>query len=99
MITQTHSSFLCKPFFFLFQQEVFEARYMNIPQKPEGCSVSLQCAESRESNKVGSPSTSESSLSNNSSESEKSSDEVAMQLAHLEEKVGITQAQLQYIFA
>uniref|UniRef100_M4AAR7 Bromodomain-containing protein 2 n=1 Tax=Xiphophorus maculatus TaxID=8083 RepID=M4AAR7_XIPMA len=75
-------------------QEVFEARYMNIPQKPEGCSVSLQCAESRESNKVGSPSTSESSLSNNSSESEKSSDEVAMQLAHLEEKLKAVSDQL-----
>ncbi|KAM4740001.1 bromodomain testis-specific protein [Anableps anableps] len=75
-------------------QEVFEARYMNIPQKPEGCSISLQCAENRQSNRAGSPSTSESSPSNDSSESERSSDEVAMQLAHLEEKLKAVSDQL-----
>ncbi|MEQ2217728.1 hypothetical protein XENOCAPTIV_020861 [Xenoophorus captivus] len=67
---------------------------MNIPQQLEGSSISVQCADNRKSNRAGSPSTSESSQSENSSDSERSSDEVAMQLAHLEEKVGLTQAQV-----
>ncbi|XP_047229927.1 bromodomain testis-specific protein isoform X3 [Girardinichthys multiradiatus] len=75
-------------------QEVFEARYMNIPQQPEGSSISVQCADNRKSNRAGSPSTSESSQSENSSDSERSSDEVAMQLAHLEEKLKAVRNQL-----
>ncbi|MEQ2315653.1 hypothetical protein AMECASPLE_024665, partial [Ameca splendens] len=75
-------------------QEVFEARYMNIPQQPEGSSISVRCADNRKSNRAGSPLTSESSQSENSSDSERSSDEVAMQLAHLEEKLKAVRNQL-----
>uniref|UniRef100_A0A3Q2QK49 Bromodomain-containing protein 2 n=1 Tax=Fundulus heteroclitus TaxID=8078 RepID=A0A3Q2QK49_FUNHE len=75
-------------------QEVFEGRYVNIPQEPQGCSITLQCAKNGMSNRVGSPSASESSPSESLSESERSSDEVAMQLAHLEEKLKAVSDQL-----
>ncbi|KAM4575516.1 bromodomain testis-specific protein [Fundulus diaphanus] len=75
-------------------QEVFEGRYVNIPQEPQGCSITLQCAKNGMSNRVGSPSASESSPSESLSESERSSDEVAVQLAHLEEKLKAVSDQL-----
>ncbi|XP_035997479.1 bromodomain-containing protein 3 isoform X2 [Fundulus heteroclitus] len=75
-------------------QEVFEGRYVNIPQEPQGCSITLQCAKNGMSNRVGSPSASESSPSESLSESERSSNEVAMQLAHLEEKLKAVSDQL-----
>ncbi|XP_038129032.1 bromodomain testis-specific protein-like [Cyprinodon tularosa] len=68
-------------------QDIFESRYMNIFQEPKGSSVSLQCGNHEKPGEVGSPSSSESSDSMNSSESDRSSDEVAMQLAQLEDRL------------
>ncbi|XP_029002104.1 bromodomain testis-specific protein isoform X2 [Betta splendens] len=62
-------------------QDVFEARYLKIPQEPEGCSLSHL-------------STSASSKSDSSSEAENSSEEVASQLANLEERLKAVRDQL-----
>ncbi|RVE73938.1 hypothetical protein OJAV_G00036260 [Oryzias javanicus] len=68
-------------------QEVFEARYMKISQEPEACVVSRQPGDTGKANRVGSLSTSASSDSEDPSEQERSSEEVDMQLAHLEERL------------
>lgn len=72
----------------MYQQEVFEARYLKIPQE-EDCPVPQQRADKGKGDRVGSLSTSASSESESSSEAESSSEEVATQLANLKERVGI----------
>ncbi|XP_024134207.1 bromodomain testis-specific protein isoform X2 [Oryzias melastigma] len=68
-------------------QEVFEARYTKISQEPEGYVASRQPGDTGKANRVGSLSTSASSDSEGPSEQENSSEEVDMQLAHLEERL------------
>ena len=72
----------------LSPQEIFEARYLKVPQEPEGCSIPCQRVVKEKGDRVGSLSTSASSVSESSSEAESSSEEVAIQLANLEERVG-----------
>lgn len=71
---------------------MFEARYLKIPQEPEGGGAPLWRVE--KGNRTGSLSTSASSDSESSTNAEGSSkeekEEVAVQLASLEEKVGPT---------
>lgn len=74
-------------YFHSYQQEVFEARYLKIPQE-ESCPGPQQCADKGKEG-VLSLSTSASSDSESSSEAESSSEEVATQLANLKERVGI----------
>lgn len=76
-------------FVFVLTQDVFETRYLKVPQEPETCSLPHQRVIKAKGDRVGSLSTSESSQSDSSSEAESSSEEVAMQLANLEERVGI----------
>lgn len=73
----------------LYQQEVFEARYLKVPQEAEGRSILHQRDDKGKGDRVESVSTSASSESESSSEAESSSEEVTMQLANLEERVGI----------
>ncbi|XP_067453980.1 bromodomain testis-specific protein isoform X3 [Thunnus thynnus] len=75
-------------------QDVFEARYLKVPQKPDGCSVPRQRVDKGKGERVRSPSTSASSESESSSEPEGSSEEVAMQLANLEERLKAVSDQL-----
>uniref|UniRef100_A0A3P8UA60 Bromodomain-containing protein 2 n=1 Tax=Amphiprion percula TaxID=161767 RepID=A0A3P8UA60_AMPPE len=75
-------------------QEVFEARFLKVPQELEGCSVSHQLVDKGKGSRVGSLSTSESSGSESSSEAESPSEEVAMQLANLEERLKVMSDQL-----
>ncbi|XP_069560081.1 bromodomain testis-specific protein isoform X6 [Brachyistius frenatus] len=65
------------------QQEVFEARYLKVPQEPEDCSTSHQVIDKGKGKRVGSLSTSASSESESSSEAESAPEEMAMQLACL----------------
>ncbi|XP_015817816.3 bromodomain testis-specific protein isoform X1 [Nothobranchius furzeri] len=74
-------------------QDVFETLYKKIPQEPEDCSKSLKAAD-KVKRRVGSISTSESSDSETSSEAEGPSDQFAMQLAHLKEKLQVVRSQL-----
>lgn len=71
-------------------QEVFETRYLKVPQQPEGGPVPCQRIIQGRGDRVGSLSTSASSESESSTESESSSEEVTTQLADLEEQVGIS---------
>ncbi|KAM7410570.1 hypothetical protein PAMA_001821 [Pampus argenteus] len=75
-------------------QDVFEARYIKVPQEPDGCSIPRQRVDKGKGERVGSPSTSASSESESSSEPEGSSEEVAMQLANLEERLKAVSDQL-----
>ncbi|XP_042339672.1 bromodomain testis-specific protein isoform X2 [Plectropomus leopardus] len=75
-------------------QEVFEARYLKVPQEAEGLSIPHQRADTGKGDRVGSVSTSESSESESSSEAESPSEEVAMQLANLEERLKAVSDQL-----
>ncbi|XP_044217523.1 bromodomain testis-specific protein isoform X3 [Thunnus albacares] len=75
-------------------QDVFEARYLKVPQKSDGCSVPRQRVDKGKGERVRSPSTSASSESESSSEPEGSSEEVAMQLANLEERLKAVSDQL-----
>ncbi|XP_041861530.1 bromodomain testis-specific protein [Melanotaenia boesemani] len=76
-------------------QDVFEARFLKIPPEAEKCSASLQRdGKERKQNRVGSLSTTASSESESSSEFEHSSEVVAMQLAHLEERLEAVSDQL-----
>uniref|UniRef100_A0A3B4ZTQ4 Bromodomain-containing protein 2 n=1 Tax=Stegastes partitus TaxID=144197 RepID=A0A3B4ZTQ4_9TELE len=75
-------------------QEVFEARFLKVPQESEGCSVSHPLVVKGAGSRVGSLSTSESSDSESSSEAESPSEEVAMQLANLEERLKAMSDQL-----
>ncbi|KAM6921178.1 bromodomain testis-specific protein [Xenentodon cancila] len=74
-------------------QDVFEARFLKLPQEPQGCSISHQRADKGKGNGTGSLSTSASSESKSSSELE-SSEEVAVQLAQLEERLKAVSDQL-----
>ncbi len=69
---------------------MFEARYLKVPQEAEGCPIPRQRVDKgKDRDRIGSLSTSASSESESSSEAESSSEEVAMQLANLKERVGI----------
>lgn len=70
------------------QQEVFEARYLKVPQT-EALPLTHHQEEKTKRNTVESMSTSTSSDSESSSETQRPPEEVAMQLASLEERVGI----------
>ncbi|XP_072295394.1 bromodomain testis-specific protein-like [Eucyclogobius newberryi] len=65
-------------------QDVFEARYAKIPVDSGSFSVPVQHLEKEKADRVGSHSTSESSDSERSSQPEKSTEDVAVQLANLE---------------
>ncbi|XP_010732649.1 bromodomain testis-specific protein isoform X1 [Larimichthys crocea] len=76
-------------------QEIFEARYLKVPQEAESCSIPPHRFEKGNGDRVQSPSSdSESSDSELSSEEKSSSKEVATQLAHLEEKLKAVTDQL-----
>uniref|UniRef100_A0A8P4G162 Bromodomain-containing protein 2 n=1 Tax=Dicentrarchus labrax TaxID=13489 RepID=A0A8P4G162_DICLA len=75
-------------------QDIFEARYLKVPQETEGCSMPPQRVDKRKGDRVGSLSTSASSESESSSEAESSSEEVASQLASLEERLKAVSDQL-----
>ncbi|XP_022076481.2 bromodomain testis-specific protein isoform X1 [Acanthochromis polyacanthus] len=75
-------------------QDVFEARFLKVPQELESCSVSHQLVDKGKGSRVGSLSTSESSDSESSSEAESPSEEVATQLASLEERLKVMSDQL-----
>ncbi|KAM7388725.1 hypothetical protein PAMP_024882 [Pampus punctatissimus] len=75
-------------------QDVFEARYFKVPQEPDGFSIPRQRVDKGKGEGVGSPSTSATSESESSSEPEGSSEEVAMQLANLEERLKAVSDQL-----
>nr|XP_046248326.1 bromodomain testis-specific protein isoform X2 [Scatophagus argus] len=75
-------------------QEVFEARYLKVPQETEGCSTPHQRADKGKGDRVGSLSTSASSESESSTETESSSEEVATQLANLKERLKAVSDQL-----
>ncbi|XP_029988102.1 bromodomain testis-specific protein isoform X6 [Sphaeramia orbicularis] len=66
-------------------QEVFEARYLKVPLEPEKCCPPLQQDDQGHGDKDTSPSASESSGSESSSELESAKEDVAVQLANLEE--------------
>lgn len=67
-------------------QEVFEARYLKVPQ--EDCLSTHPCSDTGQGEPAGTSSSS--SDSESCSEAESSSEEVAMQLANLKERVRIT---------
>ncbi|XP_018525518.1 bromodomain testis-specific protein isoform X2 [Lates calcarifer] len=75
-------------------QDIFEARYLKVPQEPEVCSIPRQRAIMGKGDRIGSLSTSASSESESSSEADSSSEEVAMQLANLEERLKAVSDQL-----
>ncbi|XP_070688157.1 bromodomain testis-specific protein [Pempheris klunzingeri] len=75
-------------------QEIFEARYLKVPQEAEGCFVPHQRDDKGKGDGVGSLPTSESSESESSSEAESSSEEVATQLANLKERLKAVSDQL-----
>ncbi|XP_047442154.1 bromodomain testis-specific protein isoform X2 [Mugil cephalus] len=75
-------------------QDVFEARYLKVPQEPEGCSMYCHPVDKGKGKRFGSLSTSTSSESESSSEADSSSEEVAMQLAQLEERLKAVSDQL-----
>ncbi|XP_077440524.1 bromodomain testis-specific protein isoform X2 [Vanacampus margaritifer] len=84
-------------------QEVFEARYARVAQKPVGAFVAApRPLHESKGNRVGSPalstscssSSSSSSKSNSSSSTESSSEEVTTQLTNLQEKLQAVTAQL-----
>lgn len=66
-------------------QEVFEARYVKVPQ--EGCLFPHPCSDKGKGETIGMSSTS--SGSESGSEVESASEEVAAQLANLKERVRI----------
>ncbi|KAM7012585.1 bromodomain testis-specific protein isoform 2-T2 [Tautogolabrus adspersus] len=74
-------------------QEVFEARYLKVPQELEGCPLP-HLVEMVNADRVGNLLTSASSESESSSETERSSEEVAMQLANLEDRLKAVSDQL-----
>ncbi|XP_049911904.1 bromodomain testis-specific protein isoform X2 [Epinephelus moara] len=74
-------------------QEVFEARYLKVPQEAEG-SIPHHRADKGQGDGVGSVSTSESSETESSIEAESPSEEVAVQLANLEERLKAVSDQL-----
>lgn len=71
------------------QQEVFDARYLKVPQQPESNFIPTQQHEKGKEYGVESASTSNGSESENLSESNSSSEKMAVQLASLEKRVGI----------
>ncbi|XP_029285772.1 bromodomain testis-specific protein isoform X2 [Cottoperca gobio] len=68
-------------------QEVFEARYLKVPQGTDVCSIPNRRLDKGIGDRVGSVSTSASSESESSSEAEGSSEVVSVQLANLEERL------------
>ncbi|XP_055077452.1 bromodomain testis-specific protein [Periophthalmus magnuspinnatus] len=66
-------------------QDVFEARYYKIPMDSESSHVPFRYLEKETENRLGCHSTSESSDSESASETENSTEDVAAQLAKLEE--------------
>uniref|UniRef100_A0A3B4AE39 Bromodomain-containing protein 2 n=1 Tax=Periophthalmus magnuspinnatus TaxID=409849 RepID=A0A3B4AE39_9GOBI len=70
-------------------QDVFEARYYKIPMDSESSHVPFRYLEKETENRLGCHSTSESSDSESASETENSTEDVAAQLAKLEEWVSI----------
>ncbi|XP_020488660.2 bromodomain testis-specific protein isoform X2 [Labrus bergylta] len=74
-------------------QEVFEARYLKVPEELEGCSLPHR-VEMVNIDRVGNLLTSASSESESSSGEERSSEEVAMQLANLEDGLKAVSDQL-----
>ncbi|KAK1896788.1 Bromodomain testis-specific protein [Dissostichus eleginoides] len=68
-------------------QDVFEARYLKVPEGVDVCSIPRQQLDKGKAERVGSVSTSASSESDRSSEAESSSGGVSVQLANLEEQL------------
>ncbi|XP_031174332.1 bromodomain testis-specific protein isoform X4 [Sander lucioperca] len=75
-------------------QEVFEARYLKVPQEAEGFSLPHRRDDKGIGDRVASVSTSASSENESSSEAQSSSEEVAMQLANIEERLKAVSDQL-----
>ncbi|XP_059197130.1 bromodomain testis-specific protein isoform X2 [Centropristis striata] len=75
-------------------QEIFEARYLKVPQDAESCSIPHQRTEKGQGDGVTSASTSPSSESESSSETASPSEEVATQLANLQERLKAVSDQL-----
>ncbi|XP_045904849.1 bromodomain testis-specific protein isoform X1 [Micropterus dolomieu] len=73
-------------------QEIFEGRYLKVPQGAEDCSIPRQRVDKGKGDRV--VSTSASSESASSSEAEGSPEEVAMQLANLNERLKAVSDQL-----
>ncbi|KAF3835704.1 hypothetical protein F7725_028262 [Dissostichus mawsoni] len=68
-------------------QDVFEARYLKVPEGVDVCPIPRQQLDKGKAERVGSVSTSASSESDRSSEAESSSGGVSVQLANLEEQL------------
>ncbi|KAL3046850.1 hypothetical protein OYC64_021134 [Pagothenia borchgrevinki] len=68
-------------------QDVFEARYLKVPEGADVCPIPRQQLDKGKAERVGSVSTSASSESDSSSEAESSSGGVSVQLANLEEQL------------
>ncbi|KAA8589247.1 hypothetical protein FQN60_012612, partial [Etheostoma spectabile] len=77
-----------------YQQEVFEARYLKVPQEAESFSLPNRQDDEGKGHRVASVSTSASSESESSSEAQSSSEEVTMQLANIEERLKAVSDQL-----
>ncbi|XP_032382447.1 bromodomain testis-specific protein isoform X3 [Etheostoma spectabile] len=75
-------------------QEVFEARYLKVPQEAESFSLPNRQDDEGKGHRVASVSTSASSESESSSEAQSSSEEVTMQLANIEERLKAVSDQL-----
>ncbi|XP_039668277.1 bromodomain testis-specific protein isoform X3 [Perca fluviatilis] len=75
-------------------QEVFEARYLKVPQEAEGFSLPHRRDDKGKGDGVPNVSTSASSESESSSEAQSSSEEVAIQLANIEERLKAVSDQL-----
>ncbi|XP_062251433.1 bromodomain testis-specific protein isoform X2 [Platichthys flesus] len=75
-------------------QEIFEARYLKVPQEPECCTVPPQQVINGKGDRVSNMSISESSVSESSSEEDSPSEDRSMQLACLEEQFRAVSDQL-----
>ncbi|XP_028443739.1 bromodomain testis-specific protein isoform X2 [Perca flavescens] len=75
-------------------QEVFEARYLKVPQEAEGFSLPHRRDDKGKGDGVANVSSPASSESESSSEARSSSEEVAMQLANIEERLKAVSDQL-----
>ncbi|XP_053286634.1 bromodomain testis-specific protein [Pleuronectes platessa] len=75
-------------------QEIFEARYLKVPQEPECCSVPRQQVINEKKDGVSNMPISESSVSESSSEEYGPSEDRSMQLASLEEQFRAVSDQL-----
>ncbi|XP_060934330.1 bromodomain testis-specific protein [Limanda limanda] len=75
-------------------QDIFEARYLKVPQEPEGYSVPHQQVINGKGDGVSNMSISESSVSESSSEEDSPSEDRSMRLASLEEQFRAVSDQL-----